>query len=64
MIQNDFVAMRQDFNASAEDLHSMLILSRMLGIIQGKVVLDEQSWNDAKQMEQERRKRVSVIPSK
>lgn len=45
MIQEDFLEMRRSFNASADDLHMMLILSRMLGIIQGKTTLDAQSWN-------------------
>lgn len=33
MIQEDFIEMRRSFNATADDLHMMLILSRMLGII-------------------------------
>lgn len=62
MIQEDFVEMRRSFNASADDLHMMLILSRMLGIIQGKKTLDAESWNQAKLMEAERRKRVELLP--
>lgn len=60
MIQDDFIEMRRSFNASANDLHTMLILSRMLGIIQGKKVLDGESWNQAKAMETERRKRIEA----
>ncbi|XP_031627150.1 mini-chromosome maintenance complex-binding protein [Contarinia nasturtii] len=62
MIQEDFIEMRRTFNASADDLHMMMILSRMLGIIQGKKMLDAQSWNQAKTMESERRKRVEALP--
>lgn len=62
MIQEDFIEMRRSFNASADDLHMMLILSRMLGIIQGKKSLDAQPWNQAKMMEAERRKRIEVLP--
>lgn len=62
MIQQDFIEMRRTFNASADDLHIMLILSRMLGIIQGKKALDAQSWNQAKSMEAERRKRIDALP--
>lgn len=64
MIQEDFVAMRKDYNASADDLHTMLIVSRMLGILKGRINLDSASWNAAKQLEQIRRDRVNVIPKK
>lgn len=64
MIQNDFVEMRKSFNATAEDLHSMLILSRMLGIIESKTTLDAECWSRAKRMEEERRKRISSLPKK
>lgn len=62
MIQEDFIEMRRSFNASADDLHMMLILSRMLGIIQGKKILDTESWNRAKAMEAERRRRIEALP--
>lgn len=64
MIQNDFVEMRRTFNATADDLHSLLIISRMLGIIQGKTMLDTECWTRAKQMEQERRHRINNLPKK
>lgn len=62
MIQEDFIEMRRSFNASADDLHMMLILSRMLGIIHGRKTLDAESWNRAKIMEAERRKRIETLP--
>lgn len=64
MIQDDFVEMRRKFNANADDLHSMLILSRMLGILQGKTMLDAQCWSQAKQMEEERRERITELSKK
>lgn len=64
LIQEDFVAMRREFNATADDLHSMLVLSRMLGIVRGKNSLDEETWIEAKRLEGERRKRVNAIPFK
>lgn len=48
----------------ADDLHIMMVLSRLLGIIQGKKMLDAESWNQAKAMETERRQRINAIPSK
>lgn len=62
MIQEDFIEMRRTFNATADDLHMMLILSRMLGIIHGKTALDAESWSQAKLMEAERRKRIDALP--
>lgn len=64
MIQNEFVEMRRTFNATADDLHAMLILSRMMGIIQGKTKLDTECWSQAKQMDQERRHRISCLRKK
>lgn len=62
MIQDDFIEMRRSFKATADDLHTMLILSRMLGIIHGKKTLDAESWNRAKAMEMERRTRIDALP--
>lgn len=62
MIQDDFIAMRNNFNATADDLHLMLIVSRLLGIMQGKSTLDEDSWNAAKAKEMERRRRIDSLP--
>lgn len=63
-IQTDFIEMRRSFNATADDLHIMLVLSRLLGIIQGRKMLDAESWEQAKAMETERRQRVNAIPAK
>lgn len=63
-IQTDFIEMRRSFNATADDLHIMLVLSRLLGIIHGKKMLDTESWNQAKTMETERRERINAISKK
>ncbi|KAM7357895.1 mini-chromosome maintenance complex-binding protein [Cochliomyia hominivorax] len=63
MIQNDFVEMRKaDSVTNADDLHSLLVLSRLLAIARGKEVLDKESWNMAKEMETKRRQRLSALP--
>ncbi|XP_023291603.2 mini-chromosome maintenance complex-binding protein [Lucilia cuprina] len=63
MIQNDFVEMRKaDSVTNADDLHSLLVLSRLLAIAQGKEILDKESWNMAKEMETKRRQRLSELP--
>ncbi|XP_013110369.2 mini-chromosome maintenance complex-binding protein [Stomoxys calcitrans] len=63
MIQNDFVEMRKsDSVTSADDLHSLLVLSRLLAIARGKEVLDKESWELAKEMEVKRRHRLAALP--
>ncbi|XP_005175421.1 mini-chromosome maintenance complex-binding protein [Musca domestica] len=63
MIQNDFVEMRKTNSVtSADDLHSLLVLSRLLAIARGKNVLDKESWELAKEMESKRRQRLSELP--
>ncbi|TMW47732.1 hypothetical protein DOY81_007188 [Sarcophaga bullata] len=63
MIQNDFVEMRKaDSVTNADDLHSLLVLSRLLAIARGKQILDKESWNLAKDMETKRRQRLKELP--
>ncbi|XP_065361281.1 mini-chromosome maintenance complex-binding protein [Calliphora vicina] len=63
MIQNDFVEMRKaDSVTNADDLHSLLVLSRLLAIAHGKDILDKESWNMAKEMETKRRQRINDLP--
>lgn len=61
MIQEEFIEMRRLHDASADDLHTLIILSRMMGILHGKKRLDTYSWNLAKLMENERRKRIQDL---
>lgn len=56
--------MRRDFNATADDLHSLLILSRMIGILRGKSTLDADAWHEAKQLESDRRERIKLLSLK
>ncbi|XP_075160609.1 mini-chromosome maintenance complex-binding protein [Haematobia irritans] len=63
MIQNDFVEMRKiDAVVSADDLHSLLVLSRLLAIARGKEIMDKESWELAKEMESKRRQRLAALP--
>lgn len=63
MIQNDFVEMRKTNSVTgADDLHALLVLSRLLAIARGKQMLDKESWEMAKEMETKRRQRVAELP--
>ncbi|XP_055692204.1 mini-chromosome maintenance complex-binding protein [Lutzomyia longipalpis] len=57
-VQEDLVTMRKTFNASSEELHSLLTLSRLVGKSMGKSKLDEETWELVKNMDQERRQRM------
>lgn len=61
VIQNDFIEMRKASDASAEDLHSLLVLARLLGLSRGKKSMDRECWEYAKQLEQERKNRVEMF---
>lgn len=58
MIENDFVAMREEANMDIDHLHSLLVLSRLIGIAKGQTSLDTPAWETAKHLEIERIKRV------
>uniref|UniRef100_A0A1A9X0J6 Mini-chromosome maintenance complex-binding protein n=1 Tax=Glossina brevipalpis TaxID=37001 RepID=A0A1A9X0J6_9MUSC len=63
MIQNDFVKMRKiNSTTSCDDLHILLVLSRLLAIARGKKVLDKESWELAKTMEEQRKQRAMKLP--
>ena len=62
IIQKDWVEMRKrDKKLSAEDLSQLLTVSRYLSISRGDCSLSEENWYEAKQLETERRSRVSSI---
>lgn len=61
VIQNDFIEMRKATDASAEDLHSLLVLARLLGLSRGKTSMDRECWEYAKQLEQERKNRLEMF---
>lgn len=59
MIESDFVKMRESSNSfQVENLHSLLVLSRLLGISKGLTRLDADSWETAKKLELERINRM------
>lgn len=65
LVQNEFVQMRQnDSKISAEDLHQLLVLARLICLSQGGKSLDEAGWKIACQMEQERKIRVANRPTR
>ncbi|XP_001656900.2 mini-chromosome maintenance complex-binding protein [Aedes aegypti] len=61
VIQNDFIQMRKESDATAEDLHSLLVLARLLGLSRGKSSMDRECWEYAKQLELERKNRVEMF---
>ncbi|KAG5682248.1 hypothetical protein PVAND_011612 [Polypedilum vanderplanki] len=58
MIEADFVKMRENSNFQVEDLHKLLVISRLIGISKGLKFLDKSSWEIAKHMESERKDRL------
>jgi hypothetical protein len=65
MIESDFVKMRESgSNFQVEDLHMLLVLSRLNGIARGQNKLSSDAWELAKQMEIERNSRMEKKLSK
>ncbi|XP_017152175.1 mini-chromosome maintenance complex-binding protein [Drosophila miranda] len=63
MIQQDFVDMRKaNAKSNADDLHGLLVLSRLLGIARGKDALDKETWQLATEFEAKRRQRLQALP--
>lgn len=65
MIESDFVKMREsatDFQV--EDLHLLMVLSRLNGIARGQKKLNADAWELAKNMEMERNSRLEKKLSK
>lgn len=58
MIESDFVKMREETNLEVQHLHSLLVISRLIGISLGMKTLDLTSWETAKKLELERISRV------
>jgi Mini-chromosome maintenance replisome factor len=63
MIETDFVKMREEINLEVETLHSLLVVSRLIGLSKGLKTLDTASWETAKRLEVERNSRVSRKPN-
>lgn len=64
MIENDFVDMRRESRATADELHSLIVLSRLIALCRGRTGLNSDLWQHAKNLEIERKKRVLSIGSK
>lgn len=59
-ITADFVEMRRaDQNVNEQDLHALLVLSRLMGLCAGNKVLTEEMWQRAKRLEGERKARLA-----
>lgn len=60
LVQQEFVNMRQNENSvTADDLHNLLVLARLVCISEGKNTLDDSCWKKACEMEQERKIRFT-----
>eukprot|EP00058_Branchiostoma_floridae_P018219 XP_002603708.1 hypothetical protein BRAFLDRAFT_126888 [Branchiostoma floridae] len=64
VIEEDFVQMRSadPKNMTAEDLHSLLVVARLLALSIGQTTLSQEVWGRAKQLETERKTRVKAQP--
>ncbi|KAK7868306.1 hypothetical protein R5R35_013891 [Gryllus longicercus] len=60
IIQNDFVKLRQDsnFNASAEDLHNLIVLARLQALSVGETILTASTWEKTVNLEMQRKQRL------
>ncbi|XP_063702955.1 mini-chromosome maintenance complex-binding protein [Culicoides brevitarsis] len=65
MIQNAFVEMRRDNEkVTADDLHSLLVLSRLMALSRGHGVMSKEIWDATMALEAERKERVAQLPSR
>ena len=69
-VERDFVASRQQqqqeagLRMTAEDLHSMLVLSRLLSLSRAVGTMTEEVWQEVKELEKERRRRAAHLPQR
>ena len=61
VLQDDFVKSRQEdhTNMTAEDFHLLLLLARLMTLSRGQTTLTEETWYHVKEMEMERRARLT-----
>lgn len=57
IIENHFVEMRKN-GGTADDLHNLLVLTRLICLSHGKRFLDKESWDIACHLEQKRKERI------
>lgn len=58
-VQNEYIEMKKRGLVSADDLHQLLVLARLVSISHGKTNLDEECWRKACSLESERKARIS-----
>jgi len=73
-VEDDFVTLRANENGAAggdqqsqqrmtaEDLHHLLVLARLLSLSSGSTELTGEAWTRAKEMERERVARMAHLP--
>lgn len=62
VIERDFVQLRQEHpEVSAEDLHLMLVLARLVSVSCGQRILTRQAWEKAVDMEKQRKQRLISV---
>ncbi|XP_014256526.1 mini-chromosome maintenance complex-binding protein [Cimex lectularius] len=59
LIQDDFVKLRQRFNATADDLHNLIILARWTSLSYGEKKLTREMWEKVGKMDLARRERLT-----
>ena len=66
-VQEDFVQQRQNPSAdikTSDDLHSLLVLARLICLSRGEKSLNPSIWNEAKSLEKERKQRSAHLPTR
>lgn len=58
MIQNEFVKMRQSGKVTGDDLHQLLVITRLVCLSEGKNTVDSSCWNKSCELEAERKTRL------
>lgn len=51
--------MRQNNKTTADDLHQLLVLTRLICLSEGKSLLDDACWKKACDLEAERKSRIA-----
>lgn len=60
-VQDEFVVMRKrNKKVGAEDLHNRMVLARYLGTLNGRTLLDDEIWQQAKVLDEKRMERLAV----
>lgn len=61
-VEDDFIEMRNnsdnDSPVTADDLHRLLVLARLVSLSRGHATLDKECWDITKDMENERLQRL------